>query len=104
MSFREYAMPIEARSEPQDTGFLVRAASRIRDLHDHARLFSDWNLRYDQISCGSFERTIREARFGVYMLEQLKPFGQNHRCAARASCWRLIWCQIKAPGDVAPDQ
>jgi len=72
MSFREYAMPIEASSEPQDTGFLVRAASRIRDLHDHARLFSDWNLRYDQISCGSFEGTIREARLGrVQIVEEV---------------------------------
>ncbi|WP_028537207.1 helix-turn-helix domain-containing protein [Paludibacterium yongneupense] len=49
----------------------VRVASRIRDLHDHARLFSDWNLHYDQISCGRFEGSICEARLdGIQIVQE----------------------------------
>lgn len=57
--------------ELDPTQCLVRAASRIQDLTDHAGLLRDWNLRYDQISRGYFEGGIREAWIdGIQIYEE----------------------------------
>lgn len=39
-----------------------RCASRIQEVAQHSQLLTDWSLRYDQISHGRFERSLKEAR------------------------------------------
>ncbi|MBG6249324.1 MULTISPECIES: helix-turn-helix domain-containing protein [Symbiopectobacterium] len=43
----------------EQNGF--RCASRIQELAQHSQLLTDWALRYDQISHGRFEGSLKEA-------------------------------------------
>lgn len=48
-----------------------RCASRIQELAQHSQLLTDWALRYDQISQGRFEGSLREAWLdGVQFYEE----------------------------------
>ncbi|WP_196908273.1 hypothetical protein [Candidatus Symbiopectobacterium sp. 'North America'] len=43
----------------EQNGF--RCASRIQELAQHSQLLTDCSLRYDQISHGRFEGSLKEA-------------------------------------------
>jgi AraC family transcriptional regulator, ethanolamine operon transcriptional activator len=64
-------MHLNQLKPPKESPYSVRISSRIQEASDHMRLLQGWGLKYEQLSRGRFEGSLREAWLdGIHVYQE----------------------------------